>query len=85
MLQIGLKKFVLLKKIKNTVPLTYVINDLNGEEITGTFFEKELQKIDQQEFRIEKVIKKKGDNYMSNGTDMIIHLIAGLIKKTIFS
>ena len=31
-------------KIKNTVPWTYVINDLNGEEIIGTFYEKELQK-----------------------------------------
>ena len=50
-----------IKKIKNTVPWTYVIDDLNGEEITGTFYEKELQKIDQQEFRIEKVIKKKSD------------------------
>ena len=50
-----------IKKIKNTVPWTYVIDDLNGEEITGTFYEKELQEIDQQEFRIEKVIKKKGD------------------------
>ena len=60
-LQIGLKKFLRLKKIKNTVPWTYVINDLNGEEITGTFYEKELQKLDQEEFRIEKVIKKKGD------------------------
>ena len=50
-----------IKKIKNTVPWTYIIDDLNGEEITGTFYEKELQKIDQQEFRIEKVIKKKGD------------------------
>ena len=50
-----------IKKIKNTVPWTYVINDRNGEEITGTFYEKELQKIDQQEFRIEKIIKKKGD------------------------
>ena len=35
--------------------------DDNGEEIIGTFYEKELQKIDQQEFRIEKVIRKKGD------------------------
>ena len=51
----------MIKKIKNTVPWTYVIDDLNGEEITGTFYEKELQKIDQQEFRIEKVIKKKDD------------------------
>ena len=50
-----------IKKIKNTFTWTYVINDLNGEEITGTFYQKELQKIDQQEFRIEKVIKKKGD------------------------
>ena len=71
-----------IKNIKNTVPWTYVIYDLNGEEITGTFYEKELQKIDQQEFRIEKVVKKKVINYMSNGNDMIMHLIAGLIKNT---
>ena len=50
-----------IKKAKNTVPWTYVINDLNGEEITGTFYEKELQKTKQEEFRIEKVIKRKGD------------------------
>ena len=48
-------------KIKNTVPWTYVISDLNGEEITGTFYENELQKTNQKEFRIEKVIKRKGD------------------------
>ena len=34
-----------IKEIKNIVPWTYVINDLNGEEIIGTFYEKELQKI----------------------------------------
>ena len=45
----------IISKIKNTVPWTYVINDLNGEEILGTFYEKELQKTDQKEFRIEKV------------------------------
>ena len=33
-----------IKKVKNTVPWTYVINDLNGGEITGTFYEKELKK-----------------------------------------
>ena len=48
-------------KIKNTVLWTYVINDLNGEEITGTFYENELQKTNQKEFRIEKVIKQKVD------------------------
>ena len=46
-----------IKKIKNTVPWTYVINDLNKEEI----IKKELQKINQEKFRIEKVIKEKGD------------------------
>ena len=50
-----------IKKVKNTVPWTYVINDLNGEEITGIFYEKELQKTNQEEFRIEKVIRRKGD------------------------
>ena len=34
----------LVKKVKNTVPWTYVISDLKGEEIVGTFYEKELQK-----------------------------------------
>ena len=62
-------------KIKNTVPWTYVINDLNSEEIIGTFYEKELQKTNQQEFRIEKVIKEKVINYMSNGKIMVVHLI----------
>ena len=50
-----------IKKVKNTVPWNYVIDDLNGEEIMGTFYEKELQKTNQEEFRIEKVIKRKGD------------------------
>ena len=50
-----------IKKVKNIIPWTYVINDLNGEKITGTFYEKELQKINQEELRIEKVIKRKGN------------------------
>ena len=53
------EEIFLIKGIKNTVPGTYVINDLNGEEIIGTFYEKELQKTNQEEFKIEKVIKKK--------------------------
>ena len=40
---------------------TYVINDLNGAEIVGTFYEKELQKTNQKEFRIENTIKRKDD------------------------
>ena len=50
-----------INKIKNAAPWTYAINDLNGEEITGNFYEKELQKTSQKEFRIEKVLKRKGD------------------------
>ena len=38
-----------------------MISDLNGEKIAGRFYEKELQKTNQKEFRIEKVIKRKGD------------------------
>ena len=38
---------------------TYFISDLNGEEIVGTFYEKKLQKTNQREFRVEKVIKRK--------------------------
>ena len=60
-LQLSLKKVFLIKKVKNTVPWTYVINDLNSEEIFRTFYEKELQRTNQREFRIEKVVKKKGD------------------------
>ena len=51
----------MIKKSKDTVPWTYIIKDLNGEEVVWTFCEKELQKASQEEFRIEKVIKIKGD------------------------
>ena len=43
------------------MPWTYVIRGLNGKEIIGTFYEKELQKTNQKEFRVEKVIKRKGN------------------------
>ena len=55
------KEVFIVSKIKKTVPWTYVINDLNGEPITGNLYEKILQKINQKEFRIEKVIRRKGD------------------------
>ena len=73
----------IVSKIKNTVPWTYVINDLNGEEIFGSFYEKELQKTSQEKFKIEKVLKRKVINCMSNGKGMIIVFIVGLIKKTL--
>ena len=41
--------------------MTYAINGLNGEEIVGSFYEKELHKTNQKEFIIEKLIKRKGN------------------------
>ena len=58
--QILSEEVFMIEKGKNTVPWTYVINDLNGEEVFGTLYKNELQKT-VQEFRIEKVIKKKDD------------------------
>ena len=59
--QISRKKVFVIKKYKNIVSLTYIISDLNGEESVRTFYEKELQKTNQKDFRVEEVIKKMGD------------------------
>ena len=48
-----------IREIRETNPITYKLEDLNGEEIKGTFYEPELQKTEQQIFRIENIIKKK--------------------------
>ena len=54
-----------IKEIRETNPITYKLKDLQGEEIKGTFYEPELQKTEQQVFRIEKVIKKeKGRSFV---------------------
>ena len=55
------EEIFVIKKLKDTVPWTYLINDINYKKIKGSFYEKELQKTDQKEFRIEKVIKHKGN------------------------
>ena len=59
----------MIKKIKSTVPWTYVISDLTGEEIVGKFYEKELEKTNQKEFTVEKVIKRKGVELYVRWTD----------------
>ena len=51
----------IVSKITNIVPWTYTISDLNDEEILGSFYEKELQKTNQEKFKIEKVIEREGD------------------------
>ena len=66
-----------IKNVKNTVPWRYAISGLNGEKIVWTFYKKELQKTNQEEFIVEKVIKRKDNNYTLKGKDTIIGLIAG--------
>ena len=53
------EEIFIINRVKNTLPWTYEINDLNGEKILGCFYEKELQKTNQKEFTIKKVIKRK--------------------------
>ena len=49
-----------INEILPTKPVTYKIRDYNGEVIEGSFYEQELQKTNQDTFRIEKILKKKG-------------------------
>jgi len=51
----------IIDEIQRTNPITYKIKDLNGEPIKGTFYREELQKTDQEVYRIEKVIRKTKD------------------------
>ena len=71
-----------MKKFKNAAPQTHVISDLNVEGVVQTIHEKGLKKANQTEFSIEKIIKRNGVNYMSNGKVMIICLITGSTTKT---
>ena len=50
-----------ISKIQLTIPVTYKITDCNGEEIQGSFYERELQKTSQDLFRIEKILNRRGD------------------------
>ena len=72
-----------IKKAQNTVPWAYVIRDLNGEEIVGTFYEKELRKTNQEEFRVEKVIKRKGDKLYIKWKGYNNYFISWIDKKDI--
>ena len=61
--------FIVVKVLK-TEPQTYIIKDLNGEEIKGTFYNEELSRYDSELYEIEKVLKRKKDKFWSNGKDM---------------
>ena len=55
------EKVFTINKIILTIPTTYKITDLNGEEMESSFYEQEWQKTVQDTFRIEKVLKRQGD------------------------
>ena len=70
------------KKVKNSVPWTYVVSDVKGKEIVGTFYKNELQITNQKEFRVEKVINRKGNKLHVKWNGYNSFLTVGLIKKT---
>ena len=53
------EKVFVIRKVQNIVLWTYVFRDLNGDKTVRTFYEKELQKTNQIEFRVKKVLKRK--------------------------
>ena len=78
------KEVFAVSRIKNRVPWTYVNNDLNGEEITGIFYEKNCKKVVNKNLEQQKYLKEKVINCMSNRNSMIIVLIVALIKKILY-
>ena len=58
------EEVIRISKIQLTIPVTYKITDYNGNEMQGSFYEPELQKTSQNTFRIEKVLRRKGDKYL---------------------
>ena len=54
-------------EVKRTDPITYILKDMNGEKIKGGFYTEELQKSNQEVFRIEKVMRKKKINGIEHG------------------
>ena len=73
-----------ISKIKNIVLWTYVISDLNGEDIDRTFYEQEFQKTSQKKLWIEKMMKRKGDKLFVKWKRYGSSLIVRLIKKTLY-
>ena len=71
-------------KINNAVPWIYVVSDLNGKLITGSFYEKELQKTSHEKFRIEKVLKGKGDKLYVKWKGYVNSFNSGVDKKTLY-
>ena len=71
-LEISLKKFLSLKRVKNTVPWAYVIYDSNREWIVEPSYKTELQKQIKKNLELKKQSREKAINYMLNGKHRII-------------
>ena len=71
------EELFIIKKVKNTVPCTYAINDLNGEELLELFKKKNCKKQIKKSLELKKDSREKGIRCMLNGKDTIIRLIAG--------
>ena len=69
-------------KIKNTVPWRYAISNLNGEPTLEFFMNKNCKKLFKKNLEQQKFFKEKVVNCTSNGKDMAIRVIVGLIKRT---
>ena len=74
------EEVIVIKKLKNTVPMKYLVKYLHGKEAVGTFYEKLLQKTNQTVFRVKNEIKKTGDKLDFKWKDNTICSIAGMIK-----
>ena len=61
------EELFIIDKVKRTAPVTYILKDTSGEVLQGGFYENELQKTEQEMFRIEKVIRKKKINGIEHG------------------
>ena len=64
------RKVFVIEKVKNTVPWTYDISNRSRQEVIGAFYAKELQKTNQIEFKIEKVIKREGNKLYVKWKDL---------------
>ena len=62
------EEIYIVESVKNTMPVSYTLKDLQGEPIIDRFYEEELQKTNQESFRIEKVFGRKTNK---DGTKMI--------------
>ena len=61
-----------------------MISELNGEPTLEFFLKKNFNKLVKKNLEQKKYLKEKVINFMLNGKDMIIHLIVGLMKKTLY-